>query len=492
MAPWTLFSKTLGAKEADNVSPPPAPAAEQPRRMALKGPLDGVGQQSEYVRERITNLALRLDELKSLADDFGHIVGPVHDFVAQHAQIQAKLLESEALLTREREISAATRAELNELHAAASRLSGDLSVAAADLRVSEERGREQEALLVQARLRVEDQGSTLASVERQLEIEAERSRGLADDNQGLRGDIDSLEQFRSRAEADLSQTREQLSIASNETTRLQQLAETLAQRMSGLKGQILELEPQIQAGRQEISLLQTKLSTEQLARQKAEVTREAERSAQEAEISSLTMKVEGLNAHIQTTDKITANLRDQLREKTDALRGAERSLKETLSEKGVSERRLEASQEVTARQLAQINEAQRVAGDLKDRTDMLAKALSAKESLLDGANRKIANLTGRIDQINARFDHERASFEAANRRLIEELQSEKAERSLAQGALDIARNSRSKLLTQYTALKRQTALPGGGRGFDLIEEDPVLRVEAGDNVHILKSGDKGE
>ncbi len=496
MTPWTLFSKKLGTKEVETVRLPDVQTpVQQPVSYLIKGPLDAVGQQSEQVRERINGLTLRLDDLKSLADDFGQIVQPVHEFVAQHAQTQAKLLETDALLTREREISAQARGELNELLNSTARLSGDLAAAAADLRASEERAREQEAGLTQARLRVDDQNAIIESLEKQLDAEAERSRTVSDDNQGLRAEIESLEQFRSRAEGDLAEAREQIGVANAENLRLQQLAENLAQRMSALKGQIVELEPQIQAGRQEISLLQTKLSTEQLARQKAEVTREAERSAQEAEISALSMKAEGLNAHIQTTDKILANLRDQLREKTDALRTTERSLKDTLSEKGISDRRLEASQEVTARQLAQINETQRVAADLKDRAEMLTKALSAKEALLDSANRKTANLGGRIEQINLRFEQERASFEAANRRLIEELQSEKAERSLAQGALDIARNSRSKLLTQYTALKRAQAFaPGhGGRVSDhLIEDEPGLRIDAGGNVHVLNSGDKGE
>lgn len=496
MVPWTLFSKKLGTKEVETVRlPETRTPADQPVSYVSKGPLDTVGQQSEQVRERINSLSIRLDDLKSLADEFGNIVQPVHDFVAQHGLTQAKLMETDALLSREREVSAQSRIELNELLNSSARLSGDLAAAVADLRASEERSREQEAGLTQSRLRIDDQTAIIDNLEKQLDAESERARSITDDNQGLRAEIESLEQYRSRAETDLAEAREQIGIAKDENTRLQQLAETLAQRMSGLKGQLLELEPQIQAGRQEISLLQTKLSTEQLARQKAEVTREAERSAQDAEISALSMKGEGLNAHIQTTDKILANLRDQLREKTDALRATERTLKDTLSEKGISDRRLEASQEVTARQLAQINETQRVAADLKDRAEMLTKALGAKEALLDSANRKTASLGSRIEQINLRFEQERASFEAANRRLIEELQSERAERSLAQGALDIARNSRSKLLTQYTALKRaQLFAPGQtGRLPDhLIEDDPALRIDAGGNVHVLNSGEKGE
>lgn len=479
-------------KEGDLIiTPDVLPPLEEPPRFAIRGPLDEVGQQSEQVRERINSLSVRLDELKSLADDFGHIVQPVHDFVVQHSHTQAKLLETEALLQRERELSGGARGELHELHIVAARHASDLAAATAELKGHEERLRDQDAQVIQLRLRLDDQSGAVGHLEKQLEVEAERSRTFSDDNIGLRVDIETLEKFRSRAESELSETREQLSIAHTENARLHQLAETLAQRMSGLKGQILELEPQIQAGRQEMSLLQTKLSTEQLLRQKADVTREAERSAQEGEISSLSMKVEGLSAHIQTTEKILSNLREQMRDKTDALRAAERAFKDAVSEKGISDRRLEASQEVAGRQHGQINEIQRVAAELKDRAEMLSKALSAKEALLDSSNRKIANLTGRIEQINARFEQERASFEAANRRLIEELQSEKAERSLAQGALDIARNSRSKLLTQYTALKRQQVSGAGLRG-DLIDEDGPLRVDAGDNVHILKSGEKGD
>jgi crescentin len=262
--------------------------------------------------------------------------------------------------------------------------------------------------------------------------------------------------------------------------------------LSGLKAQIMELEPQIQSGRQELALMQTKLSTEQLARQKAEVTREAERASQESEIASLSMKIEGLVAHLGTTEKIAANLRDQYRDKAEALRLTEKTLKDALADRAVSERRLEVAQEASARHLAQAGEAQRALSELKDRSEMLAKALGAKEAQLDGSARKVASLTSRIDQINARFEQERAGFEAANRRLIEELQSEKAERSLAQGALDIARTSRAKLLTQYTALKRQQSL-GGLRPLDLGPEDEVRpRPEATDNVRVFKTGEMSD
>ncbi len=90
---------------------------------------------------------------------------------------------------------------------------------------------------------------------------------------------------------------------------------------------------------------------------------------------------------------------------------------------------------------------------------MLAKAVAAKDQALDAANRKAASLLDRIEGLNARFALERSEFEATHRRTIEELQNERAERSLAHGALDIARKSRAALLAQYTALKRRAGAP---------------------------------
>ena len=78
----------------------------------------------------------------------------------------------------------------------------------------------------------------------------------------------------------------------------------------------------------------------------------------------------------------------------------------------------------------------------------------------------MASLSERIDQLTKRFEQERSTLEAANRRLTEELQNEKAERSLIQGALEIARESRTKIQKKYVALRKKTRL-------DTQEDDPI-------------------
>ena len=197
---------------------------------------------------------------------------------------------------------------------------------------------------------------------------------------------------------------------------------------------------------------------EQAARQRIETQIESERSAHQADLSSLDMKTEGLTSRLVATDKILAHTRDQLRDKNEALRSIERVLKETAIEKNTLDRRLLAAQQETERQTSLVAEMQRSRMELQERVEMLNKAFAAKDFQVEGAENKVAALSERIDQMTKRFEQERNTLEALNRRLTEELQNEKAERSMLQGALEIARESRAKIQNKYVSLRKKTRL----------------------------------
>jgi crescentin len=170
------------------------------------------------------------------------------------------------------------------------------------------------------------------------------------------------------------------------------------------------------------------------------------------------MKTEGLTSRLVATDKILAHTRDQLRDKNEALRSIERVLKETAIEKNTLDRRLLAAQQETERQTSLVAEMQRSRMELQERVEMLNKAFAAKDFQVEGAENKVAALSERIDQMTKRFEQERNTLEALNRRLTEELQNEKAERSMLQGALEIARESRAKIQNKYVSLRKKTRL----------------------------------
>jgi crescentin len=485
---WTTFRRRFGRPAPDEAPHPQggeaAPAAKPEPALRPDGSLDTVGQRSELIRVRFANLLDRLEEVKSLKDDFALMTEPVFDLVGAYPQLQSRLLESEAVLRQERDSNGTLRRELTDLSAAHARLTDDQAATAAQLRKADARARELDAALEDLRLVLRDKEASVADLETQLAIEEDRARTVGEENQALRQEAQDADQAVARAERELIEIRERNGLLDHEVKRLQKVAEEQNYRLSGLTSRHGELEGQFEAARQRASELESRLMAEQVARQRLETQIEAERSAHQNELSSRAMKMEGLSSRLAATDKILAHTRDQLRDKNEALRGAERQLKEALIGTNTLERRLEAAQQEVDRQVAQGNELQRSRVELQERVEMLNKAIAAKDFQLETSDNKVASLAERIDQLTKRFDQERHTLEAANRRLTEALQNEKAERALIQGALEIARESRVKIQKKYVSLRKRTRL-------DPAEDDGALAEDGEEetNVRPMKSSD---
>ena len=467
-------------------------------REAGSTPLDAVGQQTEIIRVRMSQMADRLEDVRSLANDFTYFIDPLNSLISEFPQLQSRLLETEALLGQERETTLALRREVDDLASAQASVSNDLSTALAHIRRTEALIREHESANEEIRLALREKTSLAESLERQLYSEAERARGIAEENQTLRAELQSNDQALVRAERDLTETREHNNILEQDNKRLQKGFEDQSDRIANLTVYYNDLEQKVEAGRQTIAALEARLLAEQAARQKIEGQREAEQASHRTEVSNLEVRVEGLTARVSATDRILTNARAQLLEKDEALKAAERALKEAAIERSKFERRLGAAQDEISRLSTQMEDLQKSRAELADRSDMLLKALSAKEAAVDSANNKAASLADRIDHLTKRFEQERTALETANRRLIEDLQGEKAERSLAQGALEIARESRFKLQKQYAALKQKSRLAAAGNRAhegsirDGAVEDHDLHLEPESNVRRFPPTDDGQ
>ncbi|MGO4572928.1 chromosome partitioning protein ParA [Microvirga sp. 2TAF3] len=494
---WTSFRNRFGKKpeevfanlplqkaESATSGLPIPPAKDEPVLARPNGALDSVGQKNELIRVRFANLIDRLEEIRSLKDDFTLLSEPVYDLIRNYPQLQSRLMETEAVLKQETEMTVALRRELADLTSIQARMSDDLSATVSQLRKAETKVRDQESAIEDLRLNMKDKEAIVADLENQLTIETERARNITEENQALRLEAQEADQTVARAERELIETRERNGLLDHEVKRLQKVAEEQNYRLSSLTNRYGELETQLEGTRQRASELETKLMSEQVLRQRLETQLDSERSAHQTDLSALDMKIEGLNSRLGATDKILAHTRDQLRDKNEALRGVERSLKETTIEKNTVDRRLEATQQEVERQVAMVNELQRSRIELQERVEMLNKAIAAKDFQIESSDNKVASLSERIDQLTKRFEQDRSTLESTNRRLTEELQNEKAERSLIQGALEIARESRIKIQKKYVSLRKKTRL-------DTQEDDPTLfdEEEVETNVRPLKSSD---
>jgi crescentin len=428
---------------------PPAPAAAHPYSA-----FDAIGSRNEMVRVRISQMMERLDDLKSLQADFTQILEPLAGVADELPQAKIKIAELEVLLAREQEFIRTMRRELTEVNGRAASTANELATASNELQRLEGLLRERDGENEELRVQVRDRTVATDNLERQLFAETEQVRALTGENKSLRVEAQAADQAMTRAERELADVSERLSLAEQDSRRLQALAGDQAVKLADAEARIVELTQQLEAARQRARELEAQLVAETGARERAEGQFETELSAIRADRANLAMKLDAALGRSGTLEQLLGQVRSQLREREDAARLSDRTLKELQIERVTLDRRLEGLQGELQRQTDRVAEIQRLRAETDSRADMLTKALAAKEAAMEQSQTRAVALADRMEQLGRRHESEKAELQAANRRLVEELQNERSERALAQGALDIARETRASLQKQHETLKR--------------------------------------
>jgi len=429
----------------DELEAPPPPVEAPPPEADLGHALDAVGRRSEAIRGRISNLHERLEDLTTLKDEFVAFVTPLADLINEFPDVQSKLHDAETMLLQLRETNSALGRDLQAARAHNVKLTDQVAALTATTQDLFARIDDMDASMEGLRQAFADKESLAADLEKRLFAETEHGRALSDENEALRRETQEADQTIARLERTLAEAREQIELLEHDTAVLEGNAAEQTKRFAGLDEAYRTLAEQFQGLRQTSAKLEEKLAAEQSHRAKLEAQIEAERSSYRVESGRLELKVEGVLSRMNVTERILSHSREELRQRTEELKVAERTAKEAVITKNTVERRLEALQEEIARLTARAVEAERAHSELTQRYDNLARAAAEKDATISKADHRIVMLLDRIDQLTSNFNTEREGLMAANAALTAELQSEKSGRSLAQSALDAARQTRVEI-----------------------------------------------
>lgn len=437
---------------------PSTSAPEAPRSMP-PSPFGQFGENGEKVGEHISYFLARLDDVYSLRQEFAAVAEPMQNFVRSHDEAQTRLAETTALLARERAEAQAARAENLALRSAHTKLENNHAEVSNQLRLvgdaAETRGQQLRTLQIAH----DDVAARLDWATRQLASEAQTSRDQADAHRVMADDLGRVEQELAHERARSLELKDLYDTANAEVRRMQTQLERLTPNLAAAKRRIHDLENDASAAAATLGVIELKLAGEQENRRAADAMRAQEKTQYETETSALMLQVEALEGRQQVTTRLFEQSRALLNEKIDELRVADRANKDLLAEKTALERRHASAQDEVRRLLDQGADLGTRHGDLQERCSMLTNALAAKDAHIEQLQVRAEAAKVQLDDAIVRHEEERAAIDSSNRRLVEEVQSERAERALVQGALSIARGSREKLLAQIEDLKRNRIGP---------------------------------
>lgn len=444
------------ATEAAEGMPPERQAPAIPAIPAVPAELTlgVIGQRGEIVRQRIDGLGARLEDLATLRDDFQAILEPLGEITNELSHARKRIAELERSLQDERQAAASTRSALADITHKFTTVENGHAEALARAEQAQSELRSSNIVLDQQRQTLANNAVMIENYERQIFDQSEQNKALASENKALRAEAQSADATISRLEHELSATQETLSAAQQDCLRLRVLIEDQTRDASEVRAKLDEVNAASDTVRQRLDEMTAQLSNEIMRREHAENQLAAESAAYRANRASLETKLESANHRVTVSEQMLAQSRAQIKEKDDAHRFAERSAKESALARGQAERLVQTLQSDVSKLTERVLEMKKDKTELEGRCDMLGKAIAAKDTMIEQQAERNSVLTERIAELTHRHQAERVELELANRRLLEDLESERSQRSLVQGALDIARESRAALQKQHEALKR--------------------------------------
>ena len=407
-----------------------------------------IGRDGEKVAEKLGHLAIQLSSLQTLSDEFRQVLDPVNEFLSAHSGAQTRLSELEALLSRDRQQSGDLRRQLESAGSRLAAVEDQLATDQRQLLVARTELEAKEADIEHSKTASNELASKLLAAERALKAEAQKAEALNEAQRALKRDLGTVEQELLAEQSASATLKDALSTSETEVDRLKTLVGRIQPELFRADRQISELEKDLQTTREALAVSDVRLNNLLDEKAAAESAHAHDMSVLRTENMGFQTRCEGLESRLASSLGSLDAARQSLAEQREHGRNRERNLKDALEARADAERSASTLAEDNRRLLKECETLTRSQNDARSRCDMLTKAVAAKDNIVDEGQYKIASLTNQLAELMQRLDRDRADHEAANRRLVEEVQAEKAERALAQGALMIARASREKLLSE--------------------------------------------
>lgn len=445
-------------------------------------PLDVIGQRSEGLRHRMDAFCSRLEDTVLLREEFQILLKPLSDIATELELARTRINELEQGLRieqRSRDEACQTVLDLKTRYATF------------DLNISE-MARKHDAVaaeLSQKTLQAEKLEEALLLAE---ESQAEAMRRASEYEKALK--IHDRENTVNRAAleasaARIAQLENELNVASEKTEMLGRECQRLRENNAVHAQQLTEsaalqktLEIDLAGLRKRLADAEAQLAQEQAGREQAHVQHRSVLATLQAEKVASEEQNTSLRARLDIAEQSTRQLRQQLLERDEAYRTLERHLHDVQMAKSLAENAHQALQAEATKLAERAGEAEKARREADNRSAMMAKAIAAKDAILDQNGERISALTAMLADAETAIQAEKTELQATIRRLTAEIENEKSERALLQGALNISRESRAEVQRQFDSFRRTARLSVVGQ-----EASPPDTVES----NVLSINQKG-
>lgn len=417
-----------------------------------------LGHENETVRNLLIDAEHKISELDNIKRSLGKLVDPVSKTLRAFEETKSEKLSLQSTLNNTRVAYAKLREDLTNtekraatLEAEATRLREIATVAQQSVAALEQTKADQSSELNTRRTqiadlqrRVQQQGSDLQTTRDENRRMIERAAQADKRAVQLQGEMEAA-----RQQAMLGE-KERLSVQASLDKSLNDFAQT--------SRRLVETEKVLAATQSRLKTVEASLAEAQAERVRLSATLDEANHKHQDEMQLHTTRFEALHARSTLTDKLLDEARQTLIARADEIRAFDQRIAEAHEAHiTVAERLAQVEAELSDRDL-RIRDLEQSQVALTEQNDTLQRGIAMREGAYSRVQEKLQAESDLVQLLENQLKGARESSELQIEELNAQLQRERLERTMAEGALEAGRKDIARLLRELAALQyRPTA-----------------------------------
>jgi crescentin len=428
---------------------------EQPASEAWADLGTRVGGDNESLRNLLIDVGRRIDALDDLRDIFGELVVPIG-----HAlnTLEREALDNANLRNALEETSVGyeqLRAEVKDVRKRLAASESECDHLNYELGLSQQAVGTLEAEKGELTGELEPARTRITDLEGELARETTAVRMLTEHKQALSKHSAAADKRIAELEGLIGAASEKLTMGADENRSLQTSVDQLVEENSRLQRRGANSEAAVEKTLTQISQLQAGLKAAENERSRITAALAEANDKRQIETNTLSTRLEAMSSRAVTAEKLLAEVRGNLLSRTEDNNAAERKVVEATLVRNMAEKKLELATTALQSKEKLLNEVEQFRTKLAERANTLLLNVRQRDKALSRAEEEIQALSACVGQLEAEADRQRTKAGETIAALKAQLDSERAGRTVAEGALKKARMSYLDLPSDYDNYAQQ-------------------------------------
>jgi crescentin len=415
-----------------------------------------VGGDNETLRNLLIDVGRRIDALDDLRDIFGELVVPIG-----HARnsLEREALDNANLRNALEETSVGyeqLRAEVKDVRKSLTASESECEHLNYELGVSQQAVGNLEAEKADLTAELEPARARIADLENELARETAAVRMLTEHKQALGKHSAAADKRVAELEGLVAAAMEKLMIGADENRTLQTSVDQLVEENSRLQRRAMDSETTVEKALTQVNQIQATLKAAEAERGRITAALAEANDKRQVETNTLSTRLEAMSSRAVTAEKLLAEVRQNLLTRTEDNNAAERKVVEATLARNMAEKKLELATTALQSKEKLLNEVEQFRAKLAERANTLLLNVRQRDKALSRAEEEIQALSSRVGQLEAEADLQRTKTGETTAALKAQLESERAGRNVAEGALRKARVNYAGLSSDFDNFAQQS------------------------------------